>query len=151
MKLTPTASRQRSTGRVETITKSVKQSKVGDSVLILSERQESVAAAQELAKEMKAAGVNDLFVFGKGESAPASYRWAFTIPTERSRTAPARFARAGLRDRHECHRRGTQTAYWLDVELRADPNAVAFVTDDPALAEVSIEPTSCEKIVAQND
>jgi RND family efflux transporter MFP subunit len=118
------------------------------SYMILSERQESIAAAKLLADEMKAAGIDDLFVFGPGPKegfvSLGLYRDESQAKNRQHVIAERGFA-ADIRDR------GSRSAqYWLDVELTGDAGQIALA-QEPEFAGVAIESIACAKTLTASD
>jgi hypothetical protein len=97
---------------------------------------------------MKAAGVEDLFVFGEGINAG---RVALGLYKD-NRLAEARqrdMLEMGFESELQPHRT-KRPEYWLDIELARDHGATSL-DSNPILAGVPITPVSCETSVAQRD
>jgi RND family efflux transporter MFP subunit len=132
----------------EIVTKQTSQRVVDNGEMIVSTQQASIDAARSLAAEMKAAGVEDLFVFGEGINAG---RVALGLYKD-SRRAEARqrdMLEMGFESELQPHRT-KRPEYWLDIELARDHGATSL-DSNPILAGVPITPVSCETSVAQRD
>ena len=132
----------------EIVTQQTSQRVVDNGEMIVSTQQASIDAARSLAAEMKAAGVEDLFVFGEGINAG---RVALGLYQDNGR-AEARqrdMLEMGFESELQPHRT-KRPEYWLDIELAHDHGATSL-DSNPILAGVPITPVSCETSVAQRD
>ena len=135
-------------GRVRSVTKLVKQRQAANGFMILSERQASVADAQQLAAQMETAGIADMFVFGKGANAGIVSLGLYTDELQALERQRFLGDRGFVSEVTARTRRSPE--YWLDVELPAEPEAIVLASD-PALDGASVAPVSCEKILAARD
>ena len=121
---------------------------MADGFLILSERQATVADAKALAQTMKAAGVDDLFVFGSGPSAGLV---SLGVYSDERGARRRQDVLAGLGFDTELHPRTTSEAeYWLDVELPAGATTAALESD-PILGDVPVASADCDKRYTARD
>ncbi len=115
--------------------------------VIVSNNQGSVAKAKALAEKMRAAGVDDLFVFGKGPHKGRVSLGLYKGPImaeERVREVQAfGFAAKAI------PRESKSTRYFVDVEVDRQADAVDLPADARALlAADSAAPTDCKRLLA---
>lgn len=115
--------------------------------VILSDNQGSVAKAKELAARMRAAGVDDLFVFGKGPHKGRVSLGLYRGPKmaeERVREVES-FGFTAI----TMPRESKITRYLVDVEVGPEAQASGLPADArQLLGENSAEPTDCQRLLA---
>jgi RND family efflux transporter MFP subunit len=134
--------------RVDVVNKQITQRAIEDGFVVVSEKQPSVADARALANRMQAAGIADVFVFERGESAGLVSLGVY------------RDEQNALRRQRRLSNQGFQTElrslessgseFWLEVELPVAPKS-DMLSSDPALAGVSITAVSCDELYAARD
>ena len=97
---------------------------------------------------MKAAGINNLFVFGEGNNA-GRVALGLYDSEEMADRQMKQLRGLGFDVERQIHRT-RRPVYWLNVRLASGDKATAF-DSDPALTAVPVTPTSCEKTVAKRD
>jgi RND family efflux transporter MFP subunit len=132
----------------EVFTKHISRRLVGSGHLVVSAQQGSIHAARTLAADIRATGIEDLFVFGEG---PNAGRVALGLYEERSlaELRQRKLLELGFESEMQPHSK-MKPEYWLDVELAHEQGATAL-DSNPLLAGVPVAPVSCETSVAQLD